>query len=78
MAIACEAADDDSMLVEWLSALVHEMAVGRFNRALANRQVLTRFARRLFARFLPGEPLPARDDVSHNTCKVEERLGDGW
>ncbi len=47
------------------------------NCALANRQVLTHLARRLFARFFPGEPLPVLYDVSHNTCKVEEHAVDG-
>ncbi len=29
VAIACEAADDEALLVDWLNALVYEMAAGR-------------------------------------------------
>ena len=43
------------------------------NCALANRQILTRLARRVFADFFP-EPLPpVLFEVSQNTCKEEER-----
>ena len=40
--------------------------------ALANRQVLTHLARRVFADFFPEPSLPVLFDVSHNTCKEEE------
>jgi tRNA-splicing ligase RtcB len=41
------------------------------NCALANRQILTEIARRVFADVLPGAALSLLYDVSHNTCKVE-------
>jgi tRNA-splicing ligase RtcB len=41
------------------------------NCALANRQILTELARRVFAEVLPGSGLALLYDVSHNTCKVE-------
>ena len=42
------------------------------NCALANRQILTHLARRVFAHFFPETALPVLFDVSHNTCKEEE------
>jgi tRNA-splicing ligase RtcB (3'-phosphate/5'-hydroxy nucleic acid ligase) len=42
------------------------------NCALANRQILTHLARKVFAHFFPQTQLPLLYDVSHNTCKVEE------
>jgi tRNA-splicing ligase RtcB len=48
------------------------------NCALANRQILTELARRVFATVLPGSGLALLYDVSHNTCKVEtHRTGQG-
>ena len=41
------------------------------NFALANRQILTHLARRVFAHFFP-ESLQVLFDVSNNTCKEEE------
>ena len=41
------------------------------NCALANREIIGHFARRIFARFFPGCNLRLLFDVSHNTCKVE-------
>jgi tRNA-splicing ligase RtcB len=41
------------------------------NCALANREILGHFARKVFAHFFPGHPLRLLFDVSHNTCKVE-------
>ena len=42
------------------------------NCALANRQVLTHLARRVFRHFFPEASLDLLFDVSHNTCKEEE------
>jgi tRNA-splicing ligase RtcB len=47
------------------------------NCALANREILGHFARRVFGHFFPGCDLPLLYDVSHNTCKVEPHLADG-
>jgi len=41
------------------------------NCALANRQIITQLARRVFADFFPGGKLALLFDVSHNTCKEE-------
>jgi tRNA-splicing ligase RtcB len=42
------------------------------NCALANRQIITHLARRVFERKAPNAELRLLFDVSHNTCKVEE------
>ena len=47
------------------------------NCALANREILTHHARRVFRHFFPGATLPLLYDVSHNTCKVETHKVDG-
>jgi tRNA-splicing ligase RtcB len=47
------------------------------NVALANRQVLTHLARRVFRELLPDAELRLLYDVSHNTCKVEPHVVDG-
>lgn len=47
------------------------------NCALANREILGHFAKRVFAHFFPGESLSLLFDVSHNTCKVEPHMVDG-
>jgi tRNA-splicing ligase RtcB len=47
------------------------------NCALANREILGHFARRVFARFFAHAELPLLFDVSHNTCKVERHAGNG-
>jgi tRNA-splicing ligase RtcB len=47
------------------------------NCALANREILGHFARRVFARFFTHAELPLLFDVSHNTCKVESHTADG-
>ena len=47
------------------------------NCALANREILGHFARRVFAHFFPGKGLSLLFDVSHNTCKVEPHMVDG-
>lgn len=47
------------------------------NCALANRQILTHIVRQVFADILPRSDLPLLYDVSHNTCKVEERRANG-
>jgi tRNA-splicing ligase RtcB len=47
------------------------------NCALANRQIVTHFARRAFADVFGEIPLPILYDVSHNTCKEETHWVDG-
>lgn len=47
------------------------------NCALANREILGHYARRVFAHFFPGCDLRLLFDVSHNTCKVEAHAVDG-
>ena len=47
------------------------------NCALANREIIGHFARRVFAHFFPGRNLSLLFDVSHNTCKVEPHIVDG-
>ena len=41
------------------------------NCALANRQIITHLARRVFSHFFPEARLDLLFDVSHNTCKEE-------
>ncbi len=47
------------------------------NCALANREILGHYARRVFAHYFPGCDLRLLFDVSHNTCKVEPHVIDG-
>jgi tRNA-splicing ligase RtcB len=47
------------------------------NCALANREILGHFSRRVFSYFFPHADLRLLFDVSHNTCKVEPHLVDG-
>jgi tRNA-splicing ligase RtcB len=47
------------------------------NCALANREILGHYARRVFSHFFPNCELRLLFDVSHNTCKVEPHLVDG-
>jgi tRNA-splicing ligase RtcB len=47
------------------------------NCALANREILGHFCRRVFGHFFRGHDLPLLFDVSHNTCKVEPHRVDG-
>jgi tRNA-splicing ligase RtcB len=47
------------------------------NCALANREILGHYARRVFGHFFPDHDLRLLFDVSHNTCKVESHLVDG-
>lgn len=47
------------------------------NCALANRQVITHLARKVFADVIPGTRLNLIYDVSHNTCKEERHTVDG-
>jgi tRNA-splicing ligase RtcB len=47
------------------------------NCALANRQVITHLARKVFADVIPGTHLTLIYDVSHNTCKHEPHTVDG-
>ena len=47
------------------------------NCALANREILGHYARRVFAHFFPNCDLQLLFDVSHNTCKVETHTVEG-
>lgn len=47
------------------------------NCALANREIIGHFARRVFAHFFPNCDMPLLFDVSHNTCKVESHVVEG-
>ncbi len=47
------------------------------NCALANREILGQYARRVFAHFFPRSDPRLLFDVSHNTCKVETHEVDG-
>jgi len=47
------------------------------NCALANREILGHYARRVFRHFFPNRELDLLYDVSHNTCKVERHAVDG-
>lgn len=47
------------------------------NCALANREILGHYARRVFGHFFPDHDLHLMFDVSHNTCKVEGHVVDG-
>jgi tRNA-splicing ligase RtcB len=47
------------------------------NCALANREILTHYARRVFGHFFPTCDLQLLFDVSHNTCKVEHHKTNG-
>jgi tRNA-splicing ligase RtcB len=47
------------------------------NCALANREILGHYARRIFCHFFPNYDLRLLFDVSHNTCKVEAHKVDG-
>jgi len=47
------------------------------NCALANREILGHYARRVFAHHFSGCDLRLLFDVSHNTCKVEPHAVDG-
>ena len=50
---------------------------GAINCALANREILGHYARRVFGHFFPDCRLELLYDVSHNTCKVEPHAVDG-
>ena len=47
------------------------------NCALANREILGHFARRVLRHFFPQVEVRLLFDVSHNTCKVEPHTIDG-
>jgi tRNA-splicing ligase RtcB len=47
------------------------------NCALANREILGHYARRVFLHFFPQADLRILFDVSHNTCKVETHIVEG-
>lgn len=47
------------------------------NCAIANREILGHFARRVMQHYFPGVRLDLLFDVSHNTCKVETHAANG-
>jgi tRNA-splicing ligase RtcB len=47
------------------------------NCALANREILGQYARRIFAHYFPAATVALLFDVSHNTCKVETHAVEG-
>jgi len=47
------------------------------NCALANREILGHYSRRVFGHFFPDADLELLFDVSHNTCKLEQHEVDG-
>ncbi|WP_281354877.1 RtcB family protein [Chelativorans xinjiangense] len=47
------------------------------NCALANREILGHYSRRVFGHFFPNADLELLFDVSHNTCKLETHMVDG-
>ena len=47
------------------------------NCALANREILGHFSRRVFGHYFPSHRLDLLFDVSHNTCKVEPHKAAG-
>ena len=47
------------------------------NCALANREILGHYARRVFGHYFPNCDLRLLFDVSHNTCKVEPHTVEG-
>ena len=47
------------------------------NCALANREILGHFSRRVFGHYFPNHHLDLLFDVSHNTCKVEPHIVGG-
>jgi tRNA-splicing ligase RtcB (3'-phosphate/5'-hydroxy nucleic acid ligase) len=47
------------------------------NCALANREIIGHYTRRVFSHFFPGARLDLLFDVSHNTCKAEQHRTDG-
>jgi tRNA-splicing ligase RtcB (3'-phosphate/5'-hydroxy nucleic acid ligase) len=47
------------------------------NCALANREILGHYARRVFGHYFPNCDLRLLFDVSHNTCKVESHAVEG-
>jgi tRNA-splicing ligase RtcB (3'-phosphate/5'-hydroxy nucleic acid ligase) len=47
------------------------------NCALANREILGHYARRVFGHYFPNNALALLFDVSHNTCKLEAHVVDG-
>ena len=47
------------------------------NCALANREIIGHYARKVFTHFFPNADLTLLFDVSHNTCKVEKHRTNG-
>jgi protein archease len=87
VAIACEAPDDELLLVDWLNALVYEMAV---RRMLFGRFAVSLEGRHLEGRHLSaeawGEPLdvqahrPAVEvkGATYTALRVAQEPGGGW
>ena len=48
------------------------------NCALANREIITHLARGAFGGVIPDAKLTLLYDVSHNTCKIEKHVSDGY
>ena len=48
------------------------------NCALANREIITHLVRRAFHEAAPKANLALLYDVSHNTCKIERHVSDGY
>lgn len=69
--LAC-APIDSQTAISYLGAMKSAM-----NCAMANRQILTHFARRSFQKLFPRADLTLMYDVSHNTCKEEKHFIDG-
>lgn len=61
--IACDAADDELLLVEWLNALVYEMAT--------RRMVFNRYRVRIDGRHLTGEAIGEAIDLDKHELAVE-------
>jgi tRNA-splicing ligase RtcB (3'-phosphate/5'-hydroxy nucleic acid ligase) len=85
MVVAAKASGIDLPDRELACAPIHSEVGRRYlgamraaiNCALANREILGHYARRVFAHFFPGCDLRLLFDVSHNTCKVEPHAVDG-
>jgi tRNA nucleotidyltransferase (CCA-adding enzyme) len=63
VAVECEAADNEALLVDWLNALVYEMAV--------RRMIFCRFAVRLEGNRLHGQAWGEEVDVARHEPAVE-------
>lgn len=85
MAVAARASDIELVDRELACAPIKSEVGQRYlgamraaiNCALANREILGHYARRIFSHFFPHCDLRLLFDVSHNTCKVETHAVDG-